>query len=188
MFKNGDSSRGQVAVDKMKKLTIILTLLTLTCVTVTSCGQTNNKTATKVDRTATLDSLIKLATTSDSLHLLKNSVKYYSMVLDIDSLKLVALINRGRALVTLGQTDKGFVDYDKAVKHYPHENTYYARGMAYCIINKYDDAMKDFAQAVLINPKFGQSYYGYSLYFLNSKKFDNASYWCHVADSLSYVP
>ena len=41
MYKNGDSSCGQGAVDKMKRLFIILTLLTLTCVI--AHGQTTKK-------------------------------------------------------------------------------------------------------------------------------------------------
>lgn len=108
--------------------------------------------------------------------------------MDIDSIKLIALINRGRALIALGQIEKGFADYNKAIKHYPHEETYYLRGMAYAMINDYKNAFPDFAAAATINPKFGKAYYGYSLVKINDKQFNYAKYWCDKADSLSFIP
>lgn len=135
-----------------------------------------------------IDSLIQLAIVSDSLFEIEKSIEYYSAILEIDSLKLVALINRGRALTALGQTEKGFADYNKAIKYYPNEETYWARGMAYVITNNFEYAFPDFAAAATINPNFGKAYYGYSLVKINNKQFKHAKYWCDKADSLSYIP
>jgi tetratricopeptide (TPR) repeat protein len=159
-----------------------------------SCGQTNpsastiTRSRTSKKDSLTIDSLVHLATISDSLNDLPKSIKYYSEILDIDSIKLIALINRGRALIALGQIQKGFADYNKAVKHYPNEETYFTRGMAYAMTNDYKSAFPDFAAAATINPKFGKAYYGYSLVKINGNQFNYALYWCNKADSLSYIP
>ena len=176
-----------IYLNKMKKRFIILNIIISTCFAISSCGQINNTATIKKDKKLIIDSLVKLATTSDSLHNLQNSIKYYTAVLDIDSLKLVALINRGRALVTLGQIDKGISDYDKAIKHYPDERTYYARGIAYYMAKKTDKSIQDFTSALAMNPNFGEAYYGYSLYALSLNKFVAASVFCHKADSMAYV-
>lgn len=160
----------------------------------TSCRQTNTSASTTLPSrvspkdSLTIDSLTHLATISDSLNELQKSIKYYSEILDIDSIKLIALINRGRALIALGNIQKGITDYNKAVKHYPHEETYCTRGMAYAMINDYKNAFPDFAAAATINPKFGKAYYGYSLVKINDQQYNFALSWCNKADSLSYIP
>jgi len=155
---------------------IISTILTTGC---NSNGQT---------KTEQIDKLVNLATVTDSLMDLMTSVKYYSEILDLDSTKLIALNNRGRAYVWLGQIDKGFADFDKAVKLYPHERTFYTRGMAYLNINRYDKATPDLLKSIDLNPKFGESYYGLSLIKANQDSLDLAFQLCDKADKLSYLP
>src|ERR1022692_3759531 len=75
----------------------------------TGCGSNNQST-----KEARIGRLVSLAVHSDSIGDLNNSVKYYSQALKIDSTKLVALINRGRALVSLGKVKEGLDDYNKA--------------------------------------------------------------------------
>jgi len=145
-----------------------------------SNGQTN--------KTEQIDKLVNLATVTDSLMNLTASVKYYSEILELDSTKLIALDNRGRAYVWLGQLEKGFADFDKAVKLYPHERTFYTRGMAYLNINRYDKATSDLMKSIDLNPKFGESYYGLSLIKANQDSLDLALQLCDKADRLSYLP
>ena len=139
-------------------------------------------------KTEQIDKLVNLATVTDSLMDLTKSVKYYSEILDLDSTKLIALNNRGRAYVWIGQLDKGFADFDKAVRLYPHERTFYTRGMAYLNINRYDKATSDLMKSIDLNPQFGESYYGLSLIKANQDSLDLALQLCDRADKLSYLP
>jgi tetratricopeptide (TPR) repeat protein len=158
-------------------LLIILTLLMHGC---NSNSQTN--------KSVKIDELVELASISDSLLDLTTSVKYYTEILELDSTKLIALNNRGRAYVWLNQQDKGFADFDKAVELYPHERTYYTRGMAYININRYNKALPDLMRSIALNPKFGESYYGLSLIKMNQGDLDSALFFCGKADNLSYLP
>lgn len=198
-FAQKGSTRNKLAIiSKMTRQLIFSLTLFIGLTIFVSCGQSSGKTNTPSSTTSQvsaakndsskIDSLIHLATASDSIIDLHTSIKYYTEILNIDSIKLIALINRGRALIALGQIDKGFTDYNKAVKHYPHEETYYLRGMAYIMIRDYKNAFPDFAAAAAINPKFGKAYYGYSLVKINNKQFNYATYWCNKADSLLYIP
>ena len=157
-------------------LIIISTILMTGC---NSNGQT---------KTEQIDKLVSLASVTDSLMDLTTSVKYYSEILDLDSTKLIALNNRGRAYVWLGEPDKGFADYDKAVRLYPHERTFCNRGMAYLNINRYDKATPDLLKSIDLNPHFGESYYGLSLIKANQDSLDLALQLCDKADKLSYLP
>jgi tetratricopeptide (TPR) repeat protein len=139
-------------------------------------------------KTGQIDKLVNLATVTDSLMDLTTSVKYYSDILDLDSTKLIALNNRGRDYVWLGQLDKGFADFDKAVRLYPHERTFFTRGMAYLNINRYDKAIPDLMKSIDLNPKFGEAYYGLSLIKANQDSLDLAIQLCDKADKLSYQP
>lgn len=132
--------------------------------------------------------MVNLATAADSFMDLTASIKYYSQILELDSTKLIALNNRGRAYVWLGQLDKGFADFDKAVSLYPHERTYYTRGMANLNINRYDKATPDLMKSLDLNPKFGEAYYGLSLIKANQDSLDLAMQLCDKADKLSYLP
>jgi Flp pilus assembly protein TadD len=157
-------------------LIIISTILMFGC---------NSNSQTKTEQ---IDKLVNLATSADSLMDLTTSVKYYSQILDLDSTKLIALNNRGRAYVWLGQLDKGFTDFDKAVRLYPHERTFYTRGMAYVNISRYDKATPDLMKSIELNPNFGEAYYGLSLIKTNQDSLDLALQLCDKADKLSYLP
>jgi tetratricopeptide (TPR) repeat protein len=162
-----------------KILLFIATLFLL----LTGCGPN-----TQALQEARIESLIHSAVHSDSTGDLKASVKYYSEILKLDSTKLIALINRGRALVTLGKVKAGFEDYDKAVKLYPEEHTLSARGMSFCIVKDYKNANADFKKAIAHNPKFSQAYYGLCLVRIADKQFSEALALCNVADYISCIP
>jgi len=146
---------------------------------VTGCNSNGQTKKEKIDK------LVNLATVTDSLMDLTTSLKYYSDILDLDSTNLIALNNRGRAYVWLGQLDKGFADFDNAVRLYPHERTFYTRGMAYLNINRYDKAMQDLMKSIDLNPEFGEAYYGLSLVKANEDSLDLALQLCDKADQLS---
>lgn len=157
-------------------LIIISTILMTGC---NSNGQTNKE---------QIDKLVILATMTDSLMDLTQSVKYYSEILELDSTNLIALNNRGRAYVWLGQIDNGFADYDKAVRIYPHERTFFTRGMAYLNLNRYDKATPNLLKSIEFNPKFSEPYYGLSLIKANQDSLDLAIQLCDKADNLAYLP
>lgn len=135
---------------------------------------------------ARIDSLLALATRSDSLNDLENSIAWYSRVLEIDSLNITALTNRGRDLIALGHSATGLMDFDKAVRHSPSPDTYVKRGLACCMVDDYPRAFKDFTSAIHLDPGFGEAYYGYSLVKLHARQYRSALYWCMRADSVSY--
>lgn len=129
-----------------------------------------------------VDELIKLAEVSDSLRDIKHSIQYYNQILEIDSTKLVALINRGRALIWNGQVKEGFTDFDNAVRLYPHEHTFYTRGLAYVKMKSYDKASQDFQHSLKLNPRFGAAYWGFSLIKEAEGKLDSALMYCNKAE------
>ncbi len=161
----------------MKLFLSVLTFLFISC---NSNSQTKNN-----DK---INELLKLANTADSLMDLKNSIKYYSEILQIDSTKLIALNNRGRALVWNGQLKEGFSDFDKIVKLYPSENAFYRRGMAYLFANQYEKAISDFTQTIALNPKFSEAYYYLSIVKLKQEELDSVLSLCQQADEISYKP
>ena len=163
----------------MKKL-ILATFVTIF---MSSC---NLNSQVKLDKK--IDELINLAVISDSLMDLSSSVKYYTEVLTLDSTKLIALNNRGRALVWLGEINRGFTDFDMAVKLYPHEETHYTRGMTYLSINKFNKASDDLMKSIELNPKFVDAYYGLSLLKYMQDSLKEALIFCNIADNISYRP
>jgi tetratricopeptide (TPR) repeat protein len=106
-----------------------------------------------------IDSLFELALEADSMKDYKISIKYYTEILDIDSIKVGALVNRGKALIATSQTQAGFVDLNKAVKYWPHEQTYYARAVAYLYTNQLDLGLADLNKTISLNPEFLDAYF-----------------------------
>ncbi len=155
-------------------------LILLSALFITACAsrsQTN---------TGGIPELLERARVSDSLMDCSASVKYYSEILTIDSTQLIALINRGRAYVWLGQTGKGFADFDKAVRLYPHERTYYTRGAAYIKIMSYDKAGADLQKSAELNPDFAEAWYYLGLVKAYQDSLDRALQLCEKADKISY--
>jgi tetratricopeptide (TPR) repeat protein len=123
----------------MKVLTSILLLFFLGC---------NSKAQGDKEK---IDSLIQLALKADSVDDYKTSILYYNEILSADSLNLLSLNNRGKALIASSKTEEGIADLSKAVKHYPHEETYYSRAVAYMYLNKLDSAKNDLDKATTLN-------------------------------------
>jgi len=161
----------------MKYYTITLFLLCFSC-------NSNSQTS----KSKKIDSLTKLAIVADSLQDLPASIKYYTEILKLDSVNLMALNNRGRALVWLGEIDSGFEDYDKVVKLYPHERSYYTRGMAYLSILSYDKALADLKKSIELNQNYKEPFYGLALIYANQNNLDSALLLCNKADKISYQP
>ena len=138
------------------------------------------------DKVAKIDSLTTLATNSDSLMDFKSSIKYYSEILSIDSTKLIALNNRARAYIWIGQIEKGISDVDKAVQIYPHEETFFRRGVMYLKLGNYNKSEKDLMKSITLNPKFSDSYYWLSYIKTQQDSLDLALQLCNKADKISY--
>ena len=142
--------------------------------------------SSNVSKITSVDSLVKLATIADSLRDLPSSISYYNRILEIDSTKLIALLNRGRDYVYSKQAEKGISDYDKAVKYYPCASTFFARGIGYTIIGNYNRAFQDFLIAKTYDSNYAKAYYGLSVVELNHNRLNSAARLCHKADSLKY--
>lgn len=135
-----------------------------------------------------IEDLTKLATAADSVQDLTAAIDYYSKILAIDPTNLLALNNRGRALVWTGEYDKGLADYDKAIALYPHEGTYYTRAIVYVKLNRFDRAWSDLRKSIQLNPDFGKAYYGVSLLYETKNELDSALLFCDFADTIAYLP
>lgn len=131
-----------------------------------------------------IEKLTRLAEVSDSLRDQRQSISYYTAILEIDSTNLLALINRGRALVWIGKLNEGFSDYNKAVRLHPHERTFYARGMAYVSLKEYDKASDDIIKSLELNPSFGEAYFGLSFIKEAQSSLDSALQCCDKAEML----
>ncbi len=139
-----------------------------------------------VDNQTKINDLMRLAEHADSINDLESSIKHYSEILSLDSTKLTAINNRARAYVWTGEFDKGFQDFDRAIKYFPHEKTFFDRGMALCYVKRYDEAFQDFQAALKLNAKFGEAYYGLCLVKVNQNAIQEAIAFCDKADSLEY--
>ncbi len=150
-----------------------------------ACNSQNKKTEAKEKD---IEALVHLAAQADSMQDLSASIKYYSEILELDSTKLIALTNRGRALLWKGEIDKAFADYNKAIKFYPTEANFYIRGVAYQKIDNYDKASADLNKSIEINPKFEKSYYGLSLLNAKTGHLNLALMLCDKADGIAFRP
>ncbi|MDD5358952.1 MAG: tetratricopeptide repeat protein [Sulfurovaceae bacterium] len=73
-------------------------------------------------------------------------------------------------------------DNKKAVEHYTKaiakgedlDNAYYNRGVCYDDLHKYDLAIADYKQAIIINPKDKDAYHNLGLIYLEKKRYDEA--------------
>jgi tetratricopeptide (TPR) repeat protein len=154
----------------MRTLSIILFLFILGC---------HSKSERDQQR---IDSFLKAALKADSLGNSKEAILQYGRVLDIDSLNLIALINRGKELVFTSDAQKGLADYNKAVRKWPDERTYYRRALAFIYLSKPDSARKDLESATKLNPRFADAYYGYASLYMSEEDYFLALYQCELGD------
>lgn len=146
------------------------------------CNACNNSAKSKK-----IDELLILANASDSIKDLSASIKYYTEILTLDSTNLMAINNRGRAYIWHGQIGLGLADYDKAIKLYPDEGSYYRRGIMHLYLSHFENATADFFQSVALNPNFSNGYYGLAQLLAAQGQIDSADYYCQKADKLLYI-
>jgi tetratricopeptide (TPR) repeat protein len=153
---------------------IIILLFVCWTIGCSTKGQDSNK--------KKIEELTKLAEVNDSLKDQGQSILYYTEILEIDSTNLQALVNRGRALIWIGKLSEGFSDYNKAVQLYPHERTFYARGMAYVNLKEYEKGFQDITRSLELNPGFGEAYFGLSFIKEAQGNLDSALLYCDKAE------
>lgn len=157
-------------ISRMKIVTPMFLLILLGC---------NSKAQNDKEK---IDAIFVLALKADSLNDYKTSITYYSKMLEIDSLNVGALVNRGKALIATTKVQAGFADLNKAIKHYPHERTYYARAVAYMYTNKLDSAETDLYTVTKLKPSFTDAYYALSNLHLMKKEYLPALNNCAFGD------
>lgn len=156
------------------KFTTLISLLFL--LTVSCKAQTDKQ---------KLESLCNLGLQADSLKDYKISIEYYNRMLAIDTINMAGLINRGKALIATSKIKEGFNDFDKAIKHWPNERTYFARAVAYLYLKiDIDSAEKDLNSSIRLNyePHFTDAYYALSYLDMQKGKYFLAMYYCEIAD------
>jgi tetratricopeptide (TPR) repeat protein len=153
---------------------IILLLFLSSCL-----GQDNNQ--------SDIDNLFDKATKADSICDFKTSISFYNQILAVDTAHAGALVNRGRALISIGDTTKGFSDLNKAVLYHPHEQTYYNRGITLLYINKdLKKAEQDLLTAIVFNKEFAESYYAMSMLKLNQGRLTESELYLEEADKRGF--
>jgi len=132
-----------------------------------------------------LDYLYYRALNSDSLSDYNSSIKYYNKMLDIDSVNVNALINRGKALIYTSKIQEGFKDLNKAIKYNPNENTFYARYNVNLYLNNYDSAEIDLKKVKEYYPSFPRFYYKLSKLQILKGNYLRALLYCDIGDKLN---
>lgn len=180
---------------KSNKFVLIIFILSL-CI-----GCASNSERDKI----IVDSLFKIALKYDSIDDYHSSITYYDKILSIDSKNIIALQNRGTALIKSNKIQEGFYDLNKAIKLAPSEQTYCTRSFGYLFLNKIDSAEMDlkiakeykpyignvtvkFKKAQIIKDKSLPSYFHYAKSKLELMKGDTfaALTYCGTADGLEY--
>ena len=90
----------------------------------------------------------------------KNAVKYSGKVIKMKKEhRLEAYIINGSALDMMGKTDKGIQVLEKATKEFPnHHLLFFNLGINYSKVNKIDQSIEAFQNAIKINPTHGSSH------------------------------
>ena len=131
-----------------------------------------------------LDYLYYRALISDSISDYNSSIQYYNQMLNIDSINVNALINRGKALIHISKIQEGFKDLNKAIKYYPNADIYYARYTAYLFLNNYDSAEIDLNKVKEYNTRFPDYYYKLSSLKILKGDYFHALVYCDLGDEL----
>ncbi len=93
------------------------------------------------------------------------AIQYYSKAIQVIDQNDDHLYNlyRDRALVysANGQYEKSIADYSKCINHDPDDDAYIQRGLAYMTLAKYNDAFKDFNNAVAYLERSKKDYFDF---------------------------
>ena len=125
------------------KLLILVIILVLG-----SCGGSLHKT----DKAQRLEGLLQKGFQSDAREDYRSSLKIYDSILKEQPSQYIALVNRGRAKVSLGDTLSGIVDLDSSIKIHPTPEAFASKAMAELYINP-DQALKDLTTGDQAFPK-----------------------------------
>ncbi len=90
----------------------------------------------------------------------------------------LARLNRGTALMALGDTAMAGADYEEALKHYdsaidpkePNAMALYQRGAALQALGKTDRALSDYDEAIRLDPKYALAFYGRGILLATRKR------------------
>lgn len=130
-----------------------------------------------------IEKLTELALQADTTHNLSLAIKYYTQILQIDSTKRIALVNRGRVYLSLGDMNKAFTDIDKAVQYWPDSKTYEMRGAYFYKLKEYDKAIEDFNTAMRMDAEAPAPYFWLASVHVSRGEYDKAMQLVKVGDS-----
>jgi len=105
----------------------------------------------------------------------ENSIKAYSISLELNPDDAVAYNNRGSAYTELGKYDKAMEDFNKAIElNRDYAKAYNNRGNAYADQQKYEKAIEDYNKAIELNPDYAEAYYNRGVAYTNQQKYEKA--------------
>lgn len=150
----------------MKKIFILITLLTGTVLTQAQESKNNKLINANIERG-------KLMLNSGEY---EKAILNFQSALDISNNNIEALYGLGVAQSILCNTSgelcqKAIQVFDKVIKQDPsYRNAFYNRGTCYLSVKEYQNALRDFNNAIKTNPKDGDYYYNRALLFLELKE------------------
>jgi tetratricopeptide (TPR) repeat protein len=100
------------------------------------------------------------------LSLKEESLKEYSLALQLNDSLHQGYTNRGLVLASLGRLNEAINDFNKAIGL--NSRSYISltnRGVAYATLGKFSRAIKDFDSALAINSNFGEAYLNRGIMF-----------------------
>ena len=127
---------------------------------------------------------------------LDRAIDYYSATIQLNSELAPPYYNRGVAYLRKGKIDKAIEDFSKTIEMKPNytkesykngddkikneivrdifANAYYKRGVAYVKKHVLDAAIKDYSEAIQIDPNFAEAYIDRAVVFSLENKYDLA--------------
>ena len=104
----------------------------------------------------------------------QEAITYFSAKITDNASDATAYFVRQRAYEELGQLDAALDDASHAIKLKPDAFRFAARGFLWFQKDENDTAIQDFDEAIRLDPKFANAYYGRAEAYSNKKAFDQA--------------
>ncbi len=90
---------------------------------------------------------------------LKESIKYFTQVIQMKPNEANAYYQRGLANYKLDNKQAALEDFTQAIKIKPeNSDAYYQRGLVHYSLDDYSTAVNDYTQAIKLNPSFAEAY------------------------------
>lgn len=103
------------------------------------------------------------------------AIAAYSNAVFLDPGNYAAFLNRGTALLNLGDVQSAIADFNRAIVLDPDQtDPYMRRALAFIQLGAYDEALRDYHHALIVNPTLSDAYAGRGTVFLHLQAYNKA--------------